>query len=290
MRSRPTHRSPAREKSHFNQHRLCRDALVLIISTALLTLLPRLVFAQEHEHESEGHEGELHFGHPLFTESPSPDTKLRLDYLFRQVTNDTQEHSMRLEGEYAFTHSVSIEANIPVTSRRESGTTANSVGSGEIALKLANYGFADRGFLFGGGLALGVPTGNDRKAIGSGHIIELEPYVDAGYRHGLAEVVSFLSYSTTVHRHVDEPSEEEVALAVSGLYHVAERIESLVEFQTIRSVGGEETGRQTAAIGVGVKYHVGRVHHLVLGLGGRVPITSERESEHEILLSALWHF
>jgi hypothetical protein len=39
-----------------------------------------------------------------------------------------------------------------------------------------------------------------------------------------------------------------------------------------------------------MKYHVGRVHHLVLGLGGRVPITHERDSEHEVLLSALWHF
>jgi len=32
------------------------------------------------------------------------------------------------------------------------------------------------------------------------------------------------------------------------------------------------------------------VHHLVFGLGGRVPVTNERESEHEILISALWHF
>jgi hypothetical protein len=197
---------------------------------------------------------------------------------------------MRLEGEYAFTPSVSIEANIPVTSRRESGTSVNSVGSGEIALKLANYGLADRGFLFGGGLALGVPTGNDRKAIGSGHIYELEPYVDMGYKRGEAELVSFLSYSTTVHRHVDEENEEEVALALSGLYHVAERVETLVEFQTIRSVNGEESGRQTAAVGAGVKYHIGRIHHLVVGIGGRVPITHDRESDAEVLLSALWHF
>jgi len=197
---------------------------------------------------------------------------------------------MRLEAEYAFTPSVSIEANIPVTSRSESGTSANSVGSGEIALKLANYGLADRGLLFGGGLALGVPTGNDRKAIGSGHIFDLEPYVDAGYKHGKAELVSFLSYSTTIHRRTDEPNEEDVALAVSGLYHVTERVESLLEFQTIRTVGGPEVGRQTAAIGAGIKYHVPNVHQLLFGLGGRVPLTTDRESEHEILISALWHF
>ncbi|HUQ19898.1 MAG TPA: hypothetical protein VM099_09825 [Gemmatimonadaceae bacterium] len=278
--------------SFINRHQPCRDLLRIVATASFCILLPRVSFAQEHEHEheSEGHEGQLHFAHPLFTESPSPDTKIRVDYLFRQIDTDFTEHSMRLEGEYAFTHSVSIEANIPITSRRQSGTTANAVGSGEIALKLANYGLADRGILFGGGLALGVPTGNDRKAIGSAHIVELEPYVDLGYKRGEAELVSFLSYSTAVHRHVDEPNEEEFALALSGLYHVAERLETLVEFQTERVVNGEESGRQTAAIGAGVKYHVGRIHHLVLGVGGRVPVTHERESDAEIILSALWHF
>jgi hypothetical protein len=274
-----------------HRHRRWRVAVALVVTFAVC-VFPFKVMAQgeEHEHGDHDHEGLLHFAHPIFTESPSPDTKVRLDYLFRAITSDTHEHSMRFEGEYAFTPSVSIEANIPLTRRSESGTTANSVGSGEIALKLANFGLAERGLLFGGGLAVGVPTGNDRKAIGSGHIYELEPYLDAGYKRGAAELVSFLSYSTTVNRRAGEPSEEEIALAVSGLYHVAERVETLVEFQTDRVVGGEESGQQTAAIGLGIKYHVGRVHHLVFGLGGRVPITHDRESEHEILLSALWHF
>src|SRR5437868_1343547 len=160
------------------RHASCRGVLLLVAAVGVCASPVRL-FGQEHEHEHDPHEGPIHFAHPLFTESPSPDTKLRVDYLFRQVTSGVHEHSMRLEGEYAFTPSVSVEANIPITSRSESGTSVNSVGSGEIALKLANYGLAERGFLFGGGLALGVPTGNDRKAIGSGHIFELEPYVDA---------------------------------------------------------------------------------------------------------------
>jgi len=27
----------------------------------------------------------LHFSHPLITESPSPDTKIRLDYIFKEI-------------------------------------------------------------------------------------------------------------------------------------------------------------------------------------------------------------
>jgi hypothetical protein len=272
------------------QRRRWRGAVRLVVTFAACAVIPLEVAAQEEEHDHGHEEGHLHFAHPIFTESPSPDTKLRLDYLFRQITSDAREHSMRLEAEYAFNRGVSIEANIPVTSRSESGTTANSVGSGEIALKLASFRRAERGLLFGGGFAVGVPTGSDRKAIGSGHIVELEPYIDGGYRHGNAELVSFLSYSTTVNGRDDEQREEEIALAASALYHVADRVESLVELQTIRVVGGEDRGRQTAAVGLGIKYHVGRVHHLVFGLGGRLPVTHDRESEHEVLLSALWHF
>jgi len=256
----------------------------------MLAMLSRAAIAQYHDHGDHDHDGPLHFAHPLFTESPSPDTKVRLDYLFRRIARESYEHSVRLEAEYAFTPSVSVEANIPLTSKSESGTTANAVGSGEIALKLASFAAASRGFLFGGGIALGVPTGNDRKAIGSGHIVEIEPYLDAGYKRGEAELVTFLSFSTTAHRRSDESREEEVALAVSGLYHLAERIESLLEFQASRSVAGDETGRQTVSAALGFKYHVGTVHHLVLGIGGRLPLRNERDSDHEVLVSALWHF
>ena len=107
------------------------NALSAVTRLALMSLLlASPAMAQEHDHGAhDDHDGPLHFAHPIFTESPSPDTKLRLDYLIRQITADAQEHSMRVEAEYAFTPSFSIEANIPVTSRRESGTTANAVGT-----------------------------------------------------------------------------------------------------------------------------------------------------------------
>ena len=255
----------------------------------VIAIFPMALTAQDHEHGDEDH-GALHFAHPLFTESPSPDTKIRLDYLFRALTSNGHEHSVRLEGEYAFTPSVSVEANIPLTSRSESGTTANAVGSGEIALKVATFAAADRGWLFGGGIAFGVPTGSDRKAIGSAHIVEIEPYLDGGYRHGRAEFVGFVSFTTETHRRANEPSENEMSIALSALYHVAYRVESLVELGTSRVVSGQERGFQPATAALGLKYHVGRKHHLVLGVGGRIPIIHDRESEHEVLLSALWHF
>lgn len=54
---------------------------------ALLVFVMSLVnagFTSAHEGESHAKKG-LHFSHPLITESPSPDTKIGLDYFFMNV-------------------------------------------------------------------------------------------------------------------------------------------------------------------------------------------------------------
>lgn len=58
---------------------------------------------------------ELHFSHPLITESPSQDTKIRVDYFYRRIHENeiTKEYTPRVEFEYAFRPTFSIEANVP---------------------------------------------------------------------------------------------------------------------------------------------------------------------------------
>src|SRR2546423_13725458 len=93
--------------------------------------------AQEHD-EDHDHD-HLHFSHPLVTESPSPDTKLRLDYLGAR-TNDPieiSENTFRLEGEYAFNHSISLAIVTPFVSRTApSAGRASGLGNIELSSKL----------------------------------------------------------------------------------------------------------------------------------------------------------
>ncbi len=85
---------------------------------------------QTFAHEDHAHPDGLHFSHPLITESPSPDTKIRLDYFFLNVDGEVEdeelgeegegpskfkESTVNLELEYAFTRNISIEADIPYT-------------------------------------------------------------------------------------------------------------------------------------------------------------------------------
>ncbi len=115
---------------------------------------PRIATAQEdHEHEepSETHHRGLHFSHPLFTESVTPDTKVRLD--FGRVWEDEENESgVEFEAEYGLHRSFSILALIRyVFLDAEAEPSVSSLGSVEIALKFANFAFEQAGVLLGYG-------------------------------------------------------------------------------------------------------------------------------------------
>lgn len=273
--------------------RTLRPLAIAAVYAALMLSPSRALAQHDHGHDDgddDHHHAPVHFSHPLFTESPSPDTKLRLDYLRAPLAHDLSENTLRVEGEYAFSQNMSIEANIPFSSVSSGGVRTSAVGSGEIALKLASFVAAEHGVLLGGGIGFGVPTGNDDKGIGSGHLVEVEPYVDLGYMHEKMEFVSFASYSFTTRRKAGEEDEKSFGVAASLLYHLDPRFESLVEVETRRLVNAEGSDAQIVNAGVGVKYHVNRIRALVVGIGGRIPVTTQREFQSEIIVSALYHF
>lgn len=244
----------------------------------------------QHAPDDDHHHALVHFSHPLFTESPSPDTKVRLDYLYADLADQLSDNTIRVEAEYAFSRNWSIEVNLPMTSHSENDVRTTAVGSGEIALKLASFASAKHGLLLGGGIGFGVPTGSDRKGIGSGHLVEIEPYLDLGYMHDAIELVSFASWSVSTRRKAGEDQEQQAALAASLMYHVNRCLESLLEMEARHTLAGEDSGNDVINIGAGLKYHIPGNESLVLGLGGRIPITDHREFRHEIIVSALYHF
>lgn len=61
---------------------LLSAVLVLVIGSAV----PAATAAAQEGHESHDHEEAVHFTHPLFAESVSPDTKVRLDYASQRLS------------------------------------------------------------------------------------------------------------------------------------------------------------------------------------------------------------
>jgi hypothetical protein len=246
--------------------------------------------AQEHE---EGHdEDHLHFSHPLVTESPTPDTKFRLDYIGARTRDPAgvDENTFRLEGEYAFNHSVSFAIVAPFISRTApAADRASGFGNVELSLKAASLAFGEHGLLLGGGLSAALPTGSDVKRIGSGHIIELEPFLDAGYKRSALELVGFAILSSTFHRRAAEEAERNLIFNFSTLYRIQSRLEGLIELTTTRALIGPDSGSQQTFVAPGFKVYPFTNRKIMFGASLELGTGSVRDT-HALLLSGFYHF
>ena len=255
---------------------------------ALLLLAPLHLAAQDHDDDHE--HGHLHFSHPLVTESPSPDTKLRFDYIldWSNETPAARENTIRVEGEYAFTHSVSLAVVTPFTFRNSPSTDrANGIGNVELSLKAASLRYGEQGLLLGGGFSVGIPTGSDAKGIGSSHLVELEPFVDAGYKKEHLELVGFARMSSTVNRRASEELERNLGLDFSALYAVRQRLESLVEFTTDRPLVGAEKNF-TSFVAPGVKIYPFSNRQVMFGASLALGVGSN--DARAAMISGFYHF
>jgi hypothetical protein len=270
---------------------LCAAYSRRLLLATMFCLVPFAgIHAQEHD-EDHDHD-HLHFSHPLVTESPSPDTKLRLDFIGARTSGPAglHENTLRLEGEYAFNHSVSLAIVTPFISRTAPATErASGLGDIELSLKAASLAFGEHGLLLGGGLSAGLPTGSDRKAIGSAHIVELEPFLDAGYKRNAAELVAVAALSSTFHRRASEQAERNLTFDFSALYRIQSRLEGLMEVTTARALIGAESGSQQTFIAPGIKVYPFTNRKFMFGASVELGTGAVRDTR-AMLLSGFYHF
>lgn len=233
----------------------------------------------------------IEFSHPLVTESPSPDTKIRFDDIERtQPDSGIASVTRRVETEYAFRPWLSLAFTLPVESRTVAGVRHTDVGSTEVALKFAGFRLAEDGVLYGGGLNAGLPTGSDVDAIGSAHAVDMEGFADIAVRGGPTEYVAFLSYSTTANTRAGDTGNREISVNASSLYHIGRRMDAMLELDARRPIGASAVTSGLADLAPGIKMLPFHNPHIMVGVSVRVPITREREFEREVLLSAMYHF
>jgi len=264
----------------------------LLLVTTLVLIPIASIQAQEHEDDHDRDHDYLHFSHPLVTESPSPDTKLRFDYLGVRTSDaiGIHENVFRLEGEYAFNRSVSLAIVTPFISRTApAAERASGLGSIELSLKAASLAFGERGLLLGGGLSVALPTGSDAKGIGSAHIVELEPFLDAGYKRDALELVGFATLSSTFRRRAGEEAERNLTFDFSTLYQIQSRLEGLIEVTTTRALIGAESGSQQTFIAPGFKAYPFTNRKLMFGASVEIG-TGVAHETHALLVSGFYHF
>jgi hypothetical protein len=257
---------------------------ILFVTAILFTTIQ----AQHH------HDEELHFSHPLIGESPSPDTKIRFDYFYRKFNrsaDNAAEHSPRLEFEYAFRPEFSIEIDAPYTFRNsDSLPSVNHSETLGVALKFANFAFKEHHVLLDYGVEFGLPTGSDTKAIGSGHIVEIEPFFGGGIKHEKFEVIALSSVGFLANKRASD--EEATALNYNFSFLLKPRpgIQPLIELDGATALNGPERGTTVINISPGIKFAPPRSEHWQVGFGAGFPITHTKEFDTRLVVSVFYHF
>ncbi len=270
--------------------RITGSTVRVALMLAVLTFGAREARAQEGEsHEEDGHSHGLHFSHPLFTESISPDTKLRAN-TGREWETDGNAWELEAEGEYAFDRSFSIEVGLPYLVLQPSGLSSTSgVGNLEVLFKFANFAFEEHGLLLGYGIEFEVPTGDDAKGIGSGHIWEVAPVLNVGYKRGNFELVGWTIFGIPFGQEAGEAVETDFVYNGSLLMHVSPRVQLLAELNGETVLSGAEAGTTLVRLSPGVKVAPSRAIPLLLGVGVTFPL-SDSELDAGVLVSLFYHF
>lgn len=238
-------------------------------------------------HGDEDHK--LHFSHTLFTESPSPDTKIRVDYFYSKLNEDAiKQHSFRLEGEYAFLPQLSIEVDVPYTILNNEETVSR-LDNVSVGFKYANFSLSHSGLLLGGGVEVGLPTGSDKTGIGSKTVWVVEPFVDFGYMNNNLEVVGFANFGFPVNGD-EEEADLEFGYNLSFLYHLKGFLEPLVEIHGINVTGGEEDGFSSINLSPGIKIKAFKNTNLKIGFSYSFPVTNDKEFTERTVFSVFYHF
>lgn len=265
-------------------------ALLAFLSVLLVATQGTALSAQRldtHEDGSAHYHG-LHFSHPLFSESITPDTKVRFN-AGGEFEDEGDGYEFEIEGEYAFDRSFSIEVVVPyvrLEPNDESGTSA--LGNIEVAFKFASFAFEDAGILIGYGLEVGLPTGSPEKGIGSDREWELEPFLNAGIKRGPFELIGWARFGIPVNLPDGAEVENEFNYDISALVHAKPWLQVLLELNGQVAINGEEAGAGLASLSPGIKV-APFGPQLFLGLGGSIPL-QEDEINARVMFSAFYHF
>ena len=244
----------------------------------------------QEEHEDDGHSHGLHFAHPLFSESITPDTKVRFDAGQEWEAEGTASE-LEVEAEYAFHAAFSIEFGAPYHFvKPDLEPDESGFGNLEVVLKFASFAFEDKGLLMGYGLGVGMPTGNDATGIGSGHIWEIEPFLGIGFMTGNWELVNRTRFGIPVNQDAGEEVETELHYDFSALYHFSPRLQGLLELNGLVGLSGAEAREGIVGLSPGIKVAPFAGHPLFfVGLGGSFPL-GEEELDARLKLAFFYHF
>lgn len=233
---------------------------------------------------------QLEFSHPLITESISPDNKIRFTYFNTKVNDSLSSQTCDLELEYAPVPFFSLHLDVPYQVLKPGTSTESNLDNIEFTLKFANFALAEHSILFGYGIGLGFPTGNDIKGIGSNHILNVEPFLNGGYKWRRWEWIAYFTLNVPTHQRMDEMMQSGLDSRITALYHLNSYFQLLGEFGNERYVSHQSGWNKNYELLEGIKYLPFGHKPWILALGVNEPIAQNEVLKFQWLFSLFYHF
>ena len=261
---------------------------LVILFSIIIPLTISNSFAQKNGKAKEDH---FEFSHPIFTESISPDTKIRFNYVNTKVDSAMYSHGFDLEMEYSPVRAFSLHLDIPYTVLKPKGASALShFEDVELALKFANFAFAKHKVLVGYGVSFGFPTGSDLKGIGSSHIFSIDPFFNGGVMWRKWEWTAYFTFDIPTHQQLQENLQTGLESRITALYHLDPHFQLLVEAGNSTEIGHRTATEKNYDIAEGFKYQPDPEKPWILALGVREPLGTNTEFKFQGMFSLFYHF
>jgi hypothetical protein len=117
----------------------------------------------------------------------------------------------------------------------------------------------------------------------------LEPFADFGVKIHDFQVIGFLALGFSVNQKGDQNEGDELAYALSMLYHLGSVVEILLEFDGETVLNGEEDGESVLNIDPGIKFAPFKSKDLKFGFGAGFPLTNDKEFEYRLIGTVFYH-
>lgn len=142
----------------------------------------------------------------------------------------------------------------------------------------------------GGGLEIGLPSGDEEKGIGSDHEMEIAPFLTGGYKNGRFQVIAATELGFPVNENSGNAANHEISWNLALGWSATDDLNLLLEADGEKVNGGEEDGHSGANLTPGLSWTPPGHKNLMAGAGVSFPVAEDKEFYVQPMVSIFYHF
>ena len=254
--------------------------VVTVVLALLILGLPPPALAGEGRENAE----EVSLPSTLVTEGATPATEAEVTFTISK-SRELREYGFGLSSlQYAPIPSFGLKLAVPFTVRapKDSEPTVGGIGDVSLMAKYAPLMLPAQQFALSGGLKLTFPTGSGRRELGG--MFAVSPFLAAGKGFGPFSLQADAAYNWQLNRPGMIEKEQEFTANLTGTYSPLDRMDLVLELNSVTKVKGEEDLRDRVQLYLTPGVSVEPANAWNLRGGIQLPVTRAKEFHYNLIV------